>query len=150
MLHQHCYITGGSAGLGLSLAILLTKKGADVSIVARNKERLDKALAELEVCLRSHSRPRWHSSSAPQAVRQNPNQILKAYSFSLTNTKDAQAALDAACEPHGGECPDAVFLCAGKSTPGFFVEEDEASLRQGMDDAYWVQACSALVRPLFA
>ena len=42
-------MTGGSAGLGLSLAILLTKKGADVSIVARNQERLDKALKELEV-----------------------------------------------------------------------------------------------------
>lgn len=46
---QHCYVTGGSAGLGLALAVLLTKKGADVSIVARNEERLQKALAEMEV-----------------------------------------------------------------------------------------------------
>jgi 3-dehydrosphinganine reductase len=41
--------------------------------------------------------------------------------------------------------PDAMFLCAGKSTPGFFVEEDEDSLRQGMDNGYWVQAWSSLV-----
>lgn len=46
---QHVYITGGSAGLGLSVAQLLTKKGAHVSIVARNEEKLNKALATLEV-----------------------------------------------------------------------------------------------------
>ncbi len=28
----------------------------------------------------------------------------------------------------------------------FFVEEDEASLKRGMDSVYWVQAWSALVR----
>lgn len=42
-------MTGGSAGLGLALAVLLTKKGADVSIVARNEERLKGALEEMEV-----------------------------------------------------------------------------------------------------
>jgi short-subunit dehydrogenase len=43
------YISGGSGGLGLSLAQLITKRGAHVSIVARNEERLNKALASLEV-----------------------------------------------------------------------------------------------------
>jgi len=46
---KHCYVTGGSSGLGLSLAILLTKSGADVSIVARDEAKLRGALAELEV-----------------------------------------------------------------------------------------------------
>jgi 3-dehydrosphinganine reductase len=45
------YITGGSAGLGFSLAQLLTKKGAHVSIVARNEGKLNKALATLEVSI---------------------------------------------------------------------------------------------------
>jgi len=123
---RHCYVTGGSAGLGLALAILLTKSGADVSIVARNEERLKEALEKME------------------AARQTPNQILKSYSFSLNNHASSAAALEAACQPHGGRTPDAMFLCAGKSTPGFFVEEDEDSLRQGMDNGYWVQAWSAL------
>ena len=35
--------------MGLALAEILTQKGAHVSIVARNKENLDKALAKLEV-----------------------------------------------------------------------------------------------------
>ena len=46
---QHVYVTGGTAGLGLGLAELLAKKGAHVSIVARNQQRLDAALAKLEV-----------------------------------------------------------------------------------------------------
>lgn len=41
-------MTGGSSGLGLAVSVALTKGGADVSIVARNEERLAKALAELE------------------------------------------------------------------------------------------------------
>ncbi|KAG6816935.1 hypothetical protein H0H87_001637 [Tephrocybe sp. NHM501043] len=124
---KHCYVTGGSAGLGLSLAILLTKKGADVSIVARNEERLQKALEQLE------------------SVRQSPNQILRAYSFPLNDAESSAAALEAASKGNDGKCPDAVFLCAGASRPGFFVEEDEASLRRGMDNGYWVQAWSALI-----
>ncbi|KAI9512240.1 oxidoreductase [Russula earlei] len=123
---RHCYITGGSSGLGLALAILFTKRGADVSIVARNKENLDKALAQLE------------------ASRVNPNQILRAYSYSLGTLGGATDALEAACVPHGGQTPDAVFLCAGKATPGFFIEQTEESLRKGMDDTYWLAAQSAM------
>ena len=46
---QHCYITGGSSGLGLALAKMLSSQGAHVSIVARNSEKLADALAEIEV-----------------------------------------------------------------------------------------------------
>ncbi|PCH41091.1 oxidoreductase [Wolfiporia cocos MD-104 SS10] len=123
---RHCFITGGSSGLGLSLAILLTKRGADVSIVARNEERLQKALEALE------------------AVRQTPNQLLKTYSFAVDTEAGAASALEAACQAHGGTSPDALFLCAGKSRPGFFVEQDEASLRKALDETYYAQASSAL------
>ncbi|KAK7677373.1 hypothetical protein QCA50_019704 [Cerrena zonata] len=47
----HCLVTGGSAGTGLALAILLAKKGASVSIVARNEERLKDALQKIECFL---------------------------------------------------------------------------------------------------
>lgn len=123
---KHCYVTGGSAGLGLALAIELTKRGAHVSIVARNKDRLQTALGAIE------------------KVRQTPKQMLRAYSYSLTDSVSSAAALQAACDDHRGRCPDAIFLCAGTARPGFFVEEDEDNLRQSMDDAYWVQALPAL------
>jgi 3-dehydrosphinganine reductase len=71
--------------------------------------------------------------------------VLKAYSYSLINPESSEQALDAACEPYGDQTPDAVFLCAGKSTPGFFVEETAQSLKDGMDNAYWTQAWTAFV-----
>ncbi|KAF8621629.1 hypothetical protein AX15_007647 [Amanita polypyramis BW_CC] len=123
---KHCYITGGSAGLGLALATELTKRGAHVSIVARNKERLQRALTDIE------------------KVRQSPKQILRTYSYTLTDSAASAAALKAASDDHGGRCPDAVFLCAGTARPGFFMEEDEITLKRGMEDTYWVQALTAL------
>ena len=50
-LFQHCYVTGGSTGLGLALSILLAQQGADVSIVARNEKNLKAAAEKLEVHL---------------------------------------------------------------------------------------------------
>jgi 3-dehydrosphinganine reductase len=82
-----------------------------------------------------------------QKARQNQEQILKAYSCSLNDATNARTALETVCQAHGGRNPDAVFLCAGGSRPGFFIDQDEASMRQAMDDGYWVQAWSALVSP---
>lgn len=133
------------------MAVLLTKRGAHVSIVARNEGRLQKALKQLEVrrCVPHRAFSSAQMKPSPhyhQAARQSPDQILKYYSFSLDSEAGATAAIDAASEAHGGRSPDAFFFCAGKSTPGFFVEQDEASMRKGMDETYWAQAPSALVR----
>jgi len=122
---KHVYITGGSAGLGLSLAEILIQKGAHVSIVARNKEKLEKALARLE------------------QLRVSPSQMLNAYSHSLDTASGSTQALQDVCRPFGGQCPDAVFACAGSSKPMFFVEMDEQDLVNGMVDSYWVQAWTA-------
>ncbi|KAF8974259.1 oxidoreductase [Flammula alnicola] len=118
----HVYITGGSTGLGLSLACILVQKGANVSIVARNQGRLNEALSVLE------------------RHKKVPAQKVLAYSFSLDTATESTAALDAVCAPYDGQSPDAVFACAGASHPGFFVEMDEEWLTRGMADGYWVQA----------
>ncbi|KIJ56884.1 hypothetical protein M422DRAFT_148865 [Sphaerobolus stellatus SS14] len=123
---KHCYVTGGSSGTGLALALLLTKKGSHVSIVARDEVKLSKALEQMET------------------VRQNPEQILKSYSFSLNTLETSKAALDAACAPHSGQAPDAVFTCAGTAKPGYWIEETEEQLLNGMSNAYWIQAFTAL------
>jgi hypothetical protein len=44
---QHVLITGGSAGIGLALARLYAAAGCNVSLVARSRERLDVAKAQL-------------------------------------------------------------------------------------------------------
>ncbi|KAG5637155.1 hypothetical protein H0H81_005599 [Sphagnurus paluster] len=121
----HVYVTGGSTGLGLSLAILLARKGAHISIVARNQEKLDNAIAQLE------------------EVRKNPQQQFKAYSFSLSTAKDSADALRAVCAPYDGQTPDAIFACAGASKPMFLVEMEEQDLVDGMTNGYWVQAWTA-------
>ena len=47
---QHFLVTGGSAGLGLALSLLLAEEGAaTISIVARNEETLKQALQQIEV-----------------------------------------------------------------------------------------------------
>ena len=45
---KHVLVTGGSKGIGYSLAEEALARGANVSIVARNKEDLAKAALELE------------------------------------------------------------------------------------------------------
>ncbi|KAF8812948.1 oxidoreductase, partial [Phlegmacium glaucopus] len=122
---KHVYITGGSTGLGLSLAQILTQHGAHVSIVARNQKKLDKALAQLE------------------QLRVSQSQILRAYSHSLDTALASTLALEDVCGPFDGQCPDAVFACAGSSKPMFFVEMDEQDLVNGMTNGYWVQAWTA-------
>lgn len=42
------YITGGGTGLGKSMAIMLSKLGANVIIVSRKQEVLEKAVKEIE------------------------------------------------------------------------------------------------------
>ncbi|KAG8949494.1 3-dehydrosphinganine reductase, partial [Tulasnella sp. 419] len=88
---KHCYVTGGSTGLGLQVAIQLTQKGGNVSIVARDEEKLRKAHQLLE----SH--------------RVSPEQKLNWYSYGLNTASASAAALEAATAPYGGACPDASF-----------------------------------------
>ena len=47
-INKNVYITGGSAGIGLSAAKLLAAAGANVIIFARTEEKLEAALEELE------------------------------------------------------------------------------------------------------
>ncbi|KAG9310762.1 hypothetical protein JVU11DRAFT_8610 [Chiua virens] len=121
---KHIYITGGSQGLGLALAKILVKRGANLSIVARTQSKLDDALKELE------------------KLRVSPSQSLKAFPFSLSSASSSAEALAAVTAAHN-EFPDAVFCCAGASKPMFLVEMSEAELEGGMSDGYWVQAWTA-------
>lgn len=43
-------LTGASEGLGLEVAKLLASRGASLFVVARNPQKLEKALGEIEVC----------------------------------------------------------------------------------------------------
>ena len=40
---QHAVVTGGSSGLGLALATTLARRGLDVTLLARDRDRLEQA-----------------------------------------------------------------------------------------------------------
>ena len=47
LLGKHVVITGGSSGIGLAVASEVARRGANVSIIARSRERLDEAKREI-------------------------------------------------------------------------------------------------------
>ena len=64
----------------------------------------------------------------------------------MDSEAESAAALNAAAEAHDGRCPDALFLCAGASRPGFFIEQTEESFKAGIQMTFGAQAFTALVR----
>ncbi|KAG2345065.1 hypothetical protein BDR05DRAFT_998669 [Suillus weaverae] len=127
--------TASRSYLLIVLHVLLEKnglqrdwKGAHVSTVARTQSKLDEALKELEVRVFIH---------------QSPDQIFKAFSFSLDTTEESAAALQAASDAHGGHIPDALFTCAGTAKPMSLLEMQSEDLTHGMTNGYWIQAWTA-------
>jgi 3-oxoacyl-[acyl-carrier protein] reductase len=45
---KYALVTGGSHGIGLNIALALAEEGCNVSICARNKERVEKAVKEIK------------------------------------------------------------------------------------------------------
>jgi NAD(P)-dependent dehydrogenase (short-subunit alcohol dehydrogenase family) len=48
LVNQSVVIIGGSSGIGLAVAKLVAKQGAKLTIASRSKERLEKAVSEIE------------------------------------------------------------------------------------------------------
>ncbi|CAO3594995.1 unnamed protein product [Absidia cylindrospora] len=97
---KHCFITGGSSGLGRSLAIELAKAGADITIVARKLEELENAVLEIKT------------------IRISKSDFISA---DVTSKEDVVRAFDEA-KTKMDRNPDCVFACAGASYPRFFLD----------------------------
>ncbi|KAI9264644.1 hypothetical protein EDC94DRAFT_517282 [Helicostylum pulchrum] len=100
---KHCFITGGSTGLGKALAIELAKGGADVCIVARRVSELESAVEEIKS----------HCTSE--------NQKVIYVSGDVTSQKDIVRTFEEA-NVKMGRNPDFVCACAGASYPKFFLD----------------------------
>lgn len=101
-LNQHAIITGGSSGIGKATAKLLAKLGANISIIARDRAKLDSAKQEIE------------------AVKTNPNQQILALVADVANQPENEAAIRTAIEQIGA--PDILITSAGMAYPGYFAE----------------------------
>jgi len=104
-------ITGGSSGIGLALAEQCAARGAAVSIVARDPDRLEAARAGI--------------GGAPVA----------AAPADVTDPAALDAAFAVLVAAHGPI--DVLVTCAGSATPGRFVDLDDAVFRDQMEVDYF-------------
>jgi 3-dehydrosphinganine reductase len=97
---KHVFITGGSSGIGLALAVLFAKQGANITILARREDQLQKAAVEI----RSHF---IHS-----------DQIISTLSGDVGNLDIIWPLLVEYEEKYG--TPDILINSAGITYPGKF------------------------------
>ncbi|MHA1998363.1 MAG: SDR family oxidoreductase [Promethearchaeota archaeon] len=109
-------ITGGSSGMGKSMARLLAVEGASVSIIARNKDRLEAARAEIE------------------AAKRDENAFIEALQVDVTDESGVSVAMDAYMEQHG--VPDVLFNCAGRALPRYIQDFSIDEFREAMEIDY--------------
>ena len=97
---QHVLITGGSSGIGLALARQVAAAGARVSLVARDRTKLDAARA---------------------AIRTNlPGAAVVTASADVAVETEVLSALQTAEDAHGPV--DVLITSAGVARPGYFEE----------------------------
>lgn len=90
---QFCVVTGGSSGLGKAVALQLLKKGANVFIIARNKEQLRETVESLRL------------------EKIFDDQIIEAISANVTNFQNIREAVKEIEVNHGKI--EVLFSCAG-------------------------------------
>ncbi len=93
-------ITGGSHGMGLATAKLLASEGASLAIVARDRDDLSRAAAEIG--------------------EQGEGVEVHTISLDLSEPESPAAAVESTLARFGRL--DTVILCAGSSPPGLFEE----------------------------
>jgi len=105
---KHVFITGGSTGLGKSLASKFAKMGANITIVARNEQKLEEARKDIE------------------SVCTFPNQKVISVSADVTKFADIERAVQIAVKGNG--VTDIVIANAGNSVPGYFLDQTPEAL----------------------
>lgn len=98
----HAIITGGSSGIGLAIAKSLASRGASVSLIARNQQRLE--AAREAVLAAGHCKGE-----------------VRAYSADVRDADELSGAIASAVD--GSGVPDWAISCAGIVIPGTFVNQ---------------------------
>lgn len=101
-LKQHAIITGGSSGIGKAVAKLLAQRGANISLIARDRALLEIAQQEID------------------RVAANPEQKVLIFSADVAKQEEITAAIQNAIAELG--TPKLLVTSAGIAHPGYFGE----------------------------
>ncbi|MBE9048092.1 SDR family oxidoreductase [Pleurocapsales cyanobacterium LEGE 10410] len=99
---QHAIITGGSSGIGKAVAKLLARQGANLSLIARDRQKLQTAQQEIA------------------AVTINSQQTICTIVADVANYQEITAAIQQAIAQLG--TPKLLITSAGIAHPGYFTD----------------------------
>jgi 3-dehydrosphinganine reductase len=100
--NQHAIITGGSSGIGKAVAKLLAQQGANITLIARDRQKLIQAQQEI------------------QTVVVNQTQQVNIATADVANRTAITAVLEQAIATLG--TPNLLITSAGITHPGYFAE----------------------------
>lgn len=124
------FITGGSSGIGLAIALQCAGLGAHVAIAARRMDQIQTATAEIE------------------AARVNPSQKVIPLQLDVTNSTDVLEKAQGFIQQHG--TPDILVNCAGITLPGHFEDLPISTFHEQMDVNFFgtLHVTKAFIRPM--
>lgn len=101
-LNQHAIITGGSSGIGKATAKLLAQQGVNISLIARDRDKLETAQQEI------------------LGITVTPEQKVLTLTADVANQQQVTAAIQEAIAKLG--TPELLITSAGMAYPGYFNE----------------------------
>lgn len=121
------FITGGSEGIGKEVAREFLKKGTNVVILSRSREKL--AAAKMDLL----------------KDRTIESQVLETQTLDVTDWKATESKLNTLVDQYG--VPDYLVNCAGYARPGYIESLEIDHFHKMMDLNYFgvVHACKALI-----
>lgn len=114
---KHAIITGGSSGIGKATAKLVVQQGANISLIARDRQKLESARQEIAQAIVS------------------PEQKILIFTADVAQRSEIETAVDSAIASLG--TPDLLITSAGIARPGYFLEIPTTVFEQSMAVNYF-------------